>query len=35
VIDTIAELGAHKKLSFQFNQLKVQTLAMMVKGSTE
>jgi len=35
VIGTIAELGSHKKLSFQFNQLKAQTLTMMVKGSTE
>lgn len=35
LIGTIIDLVSHKKLSFQYNQLKAQTIATMVKGSTE
>ena len=33
-IGTIIDLVSNKKLAFQYNQLKAQTIATMVKGST-
>ncbi len=32
-IGTIIDLVSHKKLSFQYNQIKAQTIATMVRGS--
>ena len=34
LIGTIIDVVNHKKLAFQYNQLKAQTIATMVKGST-
>lgn len=35
LVGTIIDLVSHKKLTFQYNQLKAQTIATMVRGSTE
>ena len=35
LVGTIIDVVNHKKLSFQYNQLKAQTIATMVKGSTD
>lgn len=34
LIGTIIDVVNHKKLAFEYNQLKAQTIATMVKGST-
>ena len=34
LIGTIIDVVNHKKLAFQYNQLKAQTIATMIKGST-
>ena len=33
-VGTIIDLVSHKKLAFQYNQLKAQTIATMLKGSS-